>query len=79
MGISREEIERRFGYHKATFGEGGTAEKHQVARKAFIELGEAVLALTDQSREQSLALTSLQEALHWTNTAIAMNAPLVEE
>lgn len=77
--ITKNEIERRFGYHKAVFGPDGTAERHQRTRKRFIELAEYVVSATDSSREQSLALTALQEACQWTNAAIAMDAPLTKE
>ena len=42
-------------------------------RADFINLAEEVQALTPESREQSIALTKLEEALMWAVAAIARN------
>ncbi len=38
-----------------------------------MKLAQYVLALTPESREQSLAVTKLEEAMMWANAAIARN------
>lgn len=104
MTITPEEIERRFGYHRATFpvdydpqanvstlssliykadanGDIATAPLHARVRQLFIAMAEELVALVpaDSAREGALMLTALQEASHWANTAIAMQAPIVQE
>lgn len=74
--ITLDEIKHRFGFHKAT---EQTGPMHATVRKAFISMAQVIVRLTPPGREQSLALTSLQEAAQWTNAAVAMQAPLVEE
>lgn len=80
MSIGSEQIEHRFGFHKATLeGDNATLPKHRDTRLAFRAFAEQLDALLPDSREKSLAFTHLQEASMWTHCAIAMNAPLVTE
>ena len=63
-----------FGFHPAN---DITRPLHQATRTRFRRLAEWIVEHTPASREQSLALTALQEAAMWTNAAIAVNlAPL---
>lgn len=64
------ELERRFTYH--------APKEDQPARYTGIrnrarELAELIVQYTPSSREQSLALTKLEEAVMWANAAIARN------
>jgi hypothetical protein len=78
--IGPEQIEHRFGFHKATVeGENATLPKHRDTRLAFREFAEKLDELLPDSREKSLAFTALQEASMWTHCAIAMQAPTVDE
>lgn len=56
-----------------------SAPLHAHLRKLYIELAKEVRDITSESREQSLALTALQESLMWANADVAMHAPLIEE
>ena len=63
-------IENNFSYHKP--------QADQLARYEFIRAGGAYLAAAlcercPQSRELSLALTKIEEAVMWANAAIARN------
>lgn len=63
------ELDSRFGFHPAS-----TAEKraeHGSARFACQLAAEAVLRLVPEGREQSLAITKLEEAMFWANAGIA--------
>ena len=62
-------------------GRRNTAADHALIRRAFIETAKVVLNITgpQPSREQSLAITSLQEAMMWANAAVAMRSPLIRE
>lgn len=69
-GISADEMDCRFAYHAATVD----AQENDAAVRALVQ--EAVVrlcALTPPSREQSLMLTALEEAMFWAGAAIARN------
>lgn len=68
--IDAVEIRRRLGYHPAT---EVTGPIHDNLREAYIALADYVVAHTPGSREQSLAMTALQESLQWANAAVACN------
>lgn len=62
------EIEKRFTYHAP---HGDQAEKYTRLRTAGKALAYTIVELTPDSREQSLALTHLEEAIMQANAAIA--------
>lgn len=64
-----EEIERRLAYKAIQPGQQAVYEAN---RAKFIELAKHVNAL-GPSREVALALTAIQDALMWTNAAVATN------
>jgi hypothetical protein len=67
-------VENDLGYHKAN---ETTVPLHEETRARFRMLAHWIIDNVPHSREQSLALTALQEAQMWTNAAIACNlAPL---
>lgn len=57
--------------HHPPFGDQ-VARYHQIREKAK-ELAALILATTPPSREQSTALTKVQEGMMWANAAIAIN------
>lgn len=64
-----QDVENRFAFHPAT-----TAEKrgdHTSVRNACKGLGHQFDRDLPPSREKSLALTKLEEAMFWANAAIA--------
>lgn len=78
--IGRDEIEHRFGFHRATVeGDNATLPRHRDTRTAFKQFAAMLDEVLPDSREKSLAFTALQEASMWSHCAIAMDAPLVEE
>ena len=62
-------------------GKVATAPKHAEVRQLFIETAKKVRDIipADQGRYAALALTQLEEAMHWTNAGVAMTSPLVDE
>lgn len=66
----RKDIERRFRYHKP---DARRLEMHEAINKVMIHTALVVTANTPGSREQSLAITKLEEARMWANAAIACN------
>lgn len=70
-----EEVRDRFAFHPAN---DVTGPLHGAVRQVFAETANKVLEFTPASREQSLALTALQEAMMWCNAAIACNQGVTE-
>lgn len=66
--IPRDDVERRFTYHPPKEGQ---PERYVLLRDAARALALLVLEYTPASREQSLAITKLEEAVFWANAAIA--------
>ncbi len=63
------ELRNRFGYHRAN---ADSAPKHAAVRKIMLETAVNIDHLIPDGRDKSLAMTALQEAMHWANSAIAM-------
>ena len=68
MSIEHDELAVRFTYHPPS---GDQPERYESLRAMAFVFAEKIVELTPQSREQSLALTSLEEAVMWANAAIA--------
>ena len=63
-------IENIFTFHPVC---GDQRERYEYLRRKAKELALEFLSFTPKSREQSLAITSLQDAVMWANAAIAIN------
>lgn len=78
--IGRDEIEQRFGFHKATIeGENATVPVHRDIRRLFVELGVQLDALLPPGSTKAAAFTMLQTASMWMHWAVAQQAPIVHE
>ena len=66
----RQQVEHNFTYHAPKEGQ---PEKYVKLRENAKFLAHLILELTLESREQSLALTNLEQAIFWANAAIARN------
>jgi len=66
--IDRDELETRFTHHVPF---GTQPERYGLLRDQGKQLAVTILAHTPSSREQSLALTKLEEVVFWANAAIA--------
>jgi hypothetical protein len=78
--LGAEEIEHRFGFHKATIeGPNATLPVHREVRLLFREFAEKLDALLPPGRAKSVAFTELENASMWTHKAIAEVAPVVSE
>jgi hypothetical protein len=64
------DVGRIFTYHKPF---GDQPQRYEALRDMAKALAVAIQKSTPESREQSLALTSLQQAVMWANAAIAIN------
>lgn len=65
-----KDLENRFTYHAPKEGQ---PQRYTELRDAAKHLAYIIKLGTPQSREQSLALTKLEEAVFWANAAIARN------
>lgn len=78
--LGSEEIEHRFGYHKATIeGENATLPKHRDTRIEFRAFAEFLDEILPEGRAKSVAFTELENASMWAHKAIAELAPAVTE
>lgn len=70
----RAELQHRvtndFTYHAP---KGDQADRYERIRQFAGQFAHHILGVTPMSREQSLALTHLEEAVFWANAAIARN------
>lgn len=65
-----QQIENNFKYHSP---KPGQAEKYTAIREKAKELAVLIDETTPSSREQSLAMTNLEQAVFWANASIARN------
>jgi hypothetical protein len=68
MSIDVKELENRFTYHSP---KDGQPQKYTALRTKGKELAEMINSMVPESREQSLAITKLEEAIMWANAGIA--------
>jgi len=66
----RARIENNFTYHTPT---GDQPARYSFLRNIFKQTASVVCRICPQSRELSLALTALEEAMMWANASIARN------
>lgn len=68
--LTTEELAHRFQFHPAD--SDNKKEAHESVRSACLECAQELVAQTGaQSREQSLAVQHLEQAMFWANAAIA--------
>lgn len=78
--LGPEEIEHRFGFHKATVeGENATLPKHRDTRLLFREFAERLDEILPGGRAKAVAFTELEDASMWAHKAIAETAPVIRE
>jgi hypothetical protein len=70
LPIDTVELQKRFTYHKPKEGQ---PERYEFIRDAAKSLAAVIVEETPESREQSLSITALEEAVFWANAAIARN------
>ena len=68
--MGRPELDNIFTYHAPKEGQAAKYEQLRAAAKGLAQL---IMDLTPQSREQSVAVTNVQQAVMWANAAIAIN------
>jgi len=68
--MGKADLDSIFSYHAPHTTQ---PERYVALRAKARELAQLITDLTPQSREQSVALTKVQEASMWANAAIAIN------
>ena len=68
--MEEKRLNTAFTYHAP---KGDQAERYGLLRDAGKSFAGLIMGYTPASREQSLALTYLEEAIMWANAAIARN------
>jgi hypothetical protein len=64
------DIQKRFSYHPP---KDDQAERYNRIRAEILATAMFIMENTPKSREQSLALTNLEQVLFWSNASIARN------
>ena len=68
--MTQAQIDNTFVYHAP---KGDQVTRYQSIRECAKELAENISRNCPDSREKSLALTNLQQAVMWANASIAIN------
>jgi hypothetical protein len=68
--MSPSEIEAIFTYHKPS---GNQPERYVKIREEAKKLAHLINDLCPTSREKSIAITNIQQAVQWANASIAIN------
>lgn len=66
----KKQIENNFSYHSPKEGQ---PQKYEQIRKTAKELAYMLEESVPNSREKSLAMTNLEQAVFWANAGIARN------
>jgi hypothetical protein len=66
--MDREELHRRFTYHPPSAEQTVLYEE---IRSRALELASFIVDVAPRNREQSLAITHLEQAVMWANASIA--------
>ena len=69
---STADVEQRFSYHPVTTPE--RQAQHQAVRDACKRLAHALDRIVPPGRHKALALTAVEESMHWANAAVACQA-----
>ena len=68
--MDQEALDNRFTYHAPKYDQISRYESIRDFARSFAQL---ITETTPESREQSLAITKLEEVVFWANAAIARN------
>lgn len=69
--MEKQDIEKRFSFHPVRSDADRVA--HEEMRDKAKKLAEFINLMVPDSREKSLSITALEEALMWANAGIARN------
>lgn len=67
--MTTDNLDHRFNYHQPS--SQGIVSQHANTRDRCLKLAQYVDSVIPNSREKSLAITHIEEAMFWTNAGIA--------
>jgi len=67
---TRYDLDVIYTYHRPHHDQG---DRYRAVRVAGREFAKMIIECSKESREQSIALTNVEQAVMWTNAAIARN------
>lgn len=67
------DVVNRFDYHPPSTDD--VKGNHEAVRAVLRQAANHLISVTPAGREQSLAITKIEEAMFWANAAIARNQP----
>jgi len=71
MTIDANDLQQRFQHHPPR--NDADIKAHEAIRETCRQAAVTIMGQTPASREQSLAVTKLEEAMMWANAALARN------
>lgn len=74
--MTDEQIQNTFTYHKPF---GNQPERYEDIRNQAKQMANTIQRACPESREKSVALTNLQQAVMWANASIAINETTTPE
>lgn len=74
MTITKEDVEQRFIFHPP---DEEKAAKHARIRREIKATAETIVESVPEGREQSLAITKMEEAMFWANAGLARSGSLL--
>jgi hypothetical protein len=72
-GEQRESFARNYRNFMYRAPKDDQPERYETLRRCALHFADLIVEVAPASREQSLALTKLEEAIMWANAAIARN------
>jgi hypothetical protein len=80
VALGKDEIEHRFGFHKAIVeGANATLPTHRNLRLMFRDFAEYLDSTLPEGRAKTVVFTELETVSMWSHKAVAETAPLLEE
>jgi hypothetical protein len=73
--MDHNDLYNRFRYHKP---DATAARNHEDVRDLFIHIAKDLDEVLPEGREKSLVITKLEEAMFWSNAAIARQTEIGE-
>jgi len=70
ISVEEKELENLFTYHAP---KGDQAKRYEALRAGGLAIARIIVTHCPDSRERSLAVTKMREAIMWANAAIACN------
>lgn len=74
--LTIEDLQKRFSWHPPATKQ--TADNHALVRHECLKVASQFNDVLPPSREKSLAITKIEEAMMWANASIARNQDVID-